>query len=57
MTAKALLRIDPSPQLVAWIKQLSKAGNQGPFGQAHFVEPYFRQNRELHANLRRMRPT
>ncbi|HWF66666.1 MAG TPA: hypothetical protein VN670_05150 [Acidobacteriaceae bacterium] len=45
MTAKALLRIDSSPelasQLAAWIKQLGRAGNQGPFGQAHFVEPVF----------------
>ena len=45
MTAKGLLRIDSSPemasQLASWIKQLAKAGNQGPFGQAHFVEPVF----------------
>jgi hypothetical protein len=41
MTAKALLRIESSPQLATWIKQLGKAGNQGPFGQAHFVEPVF----------------
>ena len=45
MTAKALLRIDTSPelasQLASWIKQLGRAGNQGPFGQAHFVEPVF----------------
>jgi hypothetical protein len=45
MTAKALLRADYSPelasQLASWIKQLGSAGNQGPFGQAHFVEPVF----------------
>lgn len=45
MTAKALLRIDSSQeltsQLASWIKQLGKAGNQGPFGQAHFAQPVF----------------
>lgn len=41
MTAKGLMRIENSPQLAAWVKQLAKAGNQGPFGQAHFVTPVF----------------
>ena len=41
MTAKALYKADPSAKVAAWIKQLAKAGNQGPFGQAHFVESVF----------------
>lgn len=41
MTARGLMRIENSPRLAAWVKQLSKAANQGPFGQAHFVTPVF----------------
>jgi hypothetical protein len=40
-TAKGLYRIDPSPKVSAWVKNLAKAGNQGPIGQAHFVETVF----------------
>jgi hypothetical protein len=41
MTAKGLYKIDPSGKVAAWVKELAKAGNQGPFGQAHFVESVF----------------
>jgi hypothetical protein len=41
MTAKGLYKIDPSPQVASWVKQLARAGNQGPYGQAHFVETIF----------------
>ena len=41
MTAKGLYKIDPSPGVAAWVKQLARAGNQGPYGQAHFVETIF----------------
>ena len=40
-TAKGLYKIDPSPRVSAWVKNLAKAGNQGPVGQAHFVETVF----------------
>lgn len=40
-TAKGLYKTDPSPHLAAWVKNLAKAGNQGPIGQAHFVETVF----------------
>ncbi len=41
MTAKALYKTDPSAKVAAWVKGLAKAGNQGPIGQAHFVESVF----------------
>jgi hypothetical protein len=40
-TAKGLFKIDPSARVAAWVKNLAKAGNQGPIGQAHFVETVF----------------
>jgi hypothetical protein len=40
-TAKGLYKIDPSPRVPEWVKNLAKAGNQGPIGQAHFVETVF----------------
>jgi len=40
-TAKGLYRIDASAKVSAWVKNLAKAGNQGPIGQAHFVETVF----------------
>jgi TAT (twin-arginine translocation) pathway signal sequence len=40
-TAKGLYKIDSSPRVSAWVKNLAKAGNQGPIGQAHFVETVF----------------
>lgn len=41
MTAKGLYKTDASRDVASWVKQLARAGNQGPFGQAHFVEPVF----------------
>lgn len=41
MTAKGLYKTDPSARVSAWVRQLSKAGNQGPIGQAHLVETVF----------------
>ena len=40
-TAKGLYKIDSSRRVSAWLKNLAKAGNQGPIGQAHFVETVF----------------
>jgi hypothetical protein len=40
-TAKGLYKTDPSPRLSAWLRNLCKATNQGPIGQAHFVETVF----------------
>jgi hypothetical protein len=40
-TAKGLYKIDRSARVSAWLKNLAKAGNQGPIGQAHFVETAF----------------
>jgi hypothetical protein len=40
-TAKGLYKIDPAERVSAWVKNLAKAGNQGPIGQAHFVETVF----------------
>ncbi len=41
MTAKGLYKINPSARVAGWIRELAKAGNQGPYGQAHFVETVF----------------
>jgi len=40
-TAKGLYKTDASSRVAAWAKNLAKAGNQGPIGQAHFVESVF----------------
>lgn len=40
-TARGLYQTDPSAGVAAWVKNLAKAGNQGPIGQAHFVETAF----------------
>ncbi len=40
-TAKALYKTDSSAQVAAWLKNVAKATNQGPIGQAHFVETAF----------------
>jgi hypothetical protein len=40
-TAKGLYKIDRSERVAAWVKNLAKTGNQGPIGQAHFVETVF----------------
>lgn len=36
--AKGLLKIDDPARVAAWLSEVAKAGNQGPIGQAHFVE-------------------
>ncbi len=41
MTAKGLYKTGPSTRVAAWLRNLAKAGNQGPIGQAHFVESAF----------------
>lgn len=41
MTAKGLYRVGASPKLAVWLKEVAKAGNQGPIGQGHFVEDVF----------------
>ncbi|MGO8797176.1 MAG: hypothetical protein ACLQLC_20340 [Candidatus Sulfotelmatobacter sp.] len=41
MTAKGLYKIDSSARIVPWLRELAKAGNQGPIGQAHFVEEVY----------------
>ena len=40
-TAKGLYKTDPSSRIAPWLKNLCKAANQGPIGQAHFVETVF----------------
>ena len=40
-TARGLYKTDPPARVSAWVKNLAKAGNQGPIGQAHFVETAF----------------
>ncbi|ABF39660.1 hypothetical protein Acid345_0655 [Candidatus Koribacter versatilis Ellin345] len=41
MSAKGLYKAGSSPKLSAWLKQVAKAGNQGPIGQGHFIEDVF----------------
>jgi hypothetical protein len=41
MTAKGLYKVDPPERVATWVKHLALAGNQGPFGQAHFIEAIF----------------
>jgi hypothetical protein len=41
MTAKGLYKIGPSGQISRWLRQVAKAGNQGPIGQGHFVEDVY----------------
>ncbi|MDT8069189.1 MAG: hypothetical protein ROO76_13570 [Terriglobia bacterium] len=41
MTAKGLYRTESSARVAEWVKNLSRAGNQGPIGQAHFGESAF----------------
>jgi hypothetical protein len=40
-TAKGLYKVDHPARVSTWVKNLAKAGNQGPIGQAHFVETVF----------------
>jgi len=41
MTAKGLYKIDSSDRIARWLREVAKAGNQGPIGQAHFVEDVY----------------
>ena len=41
MCAKGLFKIDLPAKIQPWLKEIAKAGNQGPIGQAHFVEDVF----------------
>ena len=41
MTAKGLYKTDPSEHISRWLRQVAKAGNQGPIGQGHFVEDVY----------------
>jgi hypothetical protein len=41
MTAKGLYKIDSPERIAPWLREVAKAGNQGPIGQAHFVEGVF----------------
>jgi hypothetical protein len=39
MSAKALYRLgEPEEKIAGWLREVAKAGNQGPIGQAHFIE-------------------
>jgi hypothetical protein len=38
MSAKGLYKLGDAQKTAAWLQELSKAGNQGPIGQAHFTE-------------------
>ena len=38
MTAKALYKLDSPSRVAPWLRELAKAGRQGPIGQAHFIE-------------------
>ena len=39
MSAKALYRLgEPEEKVAGWLREVAKAGNQGPIGQAHFIE-------------------
>jgi hypothetical protein len=41
MTAKGLYKIDSPERIARWLREVAKAGNQGPIGQAHFVEDVY----------------
>jgi hypothetical protein len=41
MTAKGLYRIGDPERIAPWLREISKAGNQGPIGQGHFVEEVY----------------
>ncbi len=42
MCAKALYRLGmPEDQMAMWLREVAKAGDQGPIGQAHFIEDVF----------------
>jgi len=41
MTAKGLYKAEASGKVAAWLKGVAKVFNQGPIGQAHFIETFF----------------
>lgn len=41
MSAKGLYKLDSPAKIAPWLKEIAKAGNQGPIGQGHFVEDVF----------------
>jgi hypothetical protein len=41
MTAKGLFKIASPEKIASWLREVAKAGNQGPIGQAHFVEEVY----------------
>jgi hypothetical protein len=41
MTANGLYKIDSPEKITPWLREVAKAGNQGPIGQAHFVEAVY----------------
>jgi hypothetical protein len=41
MSAKGLYKIFRPEKIAPWLREVAKAGNQGPIGQAHFVEDVF----------------
>jgi hypothetical protein len=41
MTAKGLYKIDSPERITPWLREVAKAGDQGPIGQAHFVEAVY----------------
>jgi hypothetical protein len=45
MTAKGLYKTESPARIAGWLREVAKAGNQGPIGQAHFTE-------DIHAPVR-----
>ncbi len=41
MCAKGLYKSDDPEKIVPWLRELARAGNQGPIGQAHFIEDVY----------------
>jgi hypothetical protein len=41
MSAKGLYKIDSPAKITPWLREVAKAGNQGPIGQGHFIEEVF----------------
>jgi hypothetical protein len=37
-SARGLFKVDDPARIATWLAEVAKAGNQGPIGQAHFVE-------------------
>jgi hypothetical protein len=41
MSGKGLYRIESPAKIAPWLREVARAGNQGPIGQGHFVEDVF----------------